>query len=362
VRVIGVGRTKKPDRVWCQLGWRAGKNVNGSEAVRWSQVQAQVKTIREHWNLKYSAVFILCPVSKATEDSYYPEFVSISRQQQPLLPDYNLPQHTDTLKAFNESFGHWASSPTANLLPVMHRKMKSDAATGAKPYHNLSVCVKPLHYNFNRADQLVEFIEIHRLLGASHFTFYNHSVGEQVDCILRRYMESGLVEVLSWQQLDVVSQKEIRTEGIFASLNDCLYRHMFDSQFLLMIDLDELIVPRGNQRVTLTGLLEAANRNIANGSNHVGAYYFRNAFFYLTWPDDTDIKSDWKTLPSKLVSLHKTRRNSKLHPHRVFHYFTSLNFKCLKKKINKIFFLSQIRSKYVCKPRAVVEVGNHFVW
>ena len=315
MRVIGVGRTKKPDRVWCQLGSRSGLNANGSEAVRWTQIQGQVKTIREHWNLKYSAVFILCPLSKPTADSYYPEFVSISRQQHPLLPDYSFPQSTNSLKSFNDSFGHWASSPTGNLLPVMHRQVKDNL----KPQHNLSVCIKPLHYNFNRADQLVEFIEIHRLLGASHFTFYNHSVGEQVDCLLRRYMQSGLVEVLSWQQLDVVSQKEIRTEGIFASLNDCLYRHMFDSQFLLMIDLDELIVPRGNQ-LTLTGLLEAANHNMANGTNRVGAYYFRNAFFYLTWPDDADVKSDWKTLPSKLVSLHKTRRNTKLHPHRVNHF------------------------------------------
>ena len=33
----------------------------------------------------------------------------------------------------------------------------------------------------------------------------------------------SLVDVLPWQ-LDMTSQKEIRTEGLFAALNDCLYR------------------------------------------------------------------------------------------------------------------------------------------
>jgi hypothetical protein len=29
---------------------------------------------------------------------------------------------------------------------------------------------------------------------------------------------------------------------------------------------------------------------------------------------------------------------------------------------NKLYLFDRIRSKYICRPRAVVEVGNHFVW
>ena len=39
-----------------------------------------------------------------------------------------------------------------------------------------ALCVKPLHYDFNRALWLVEFIEMYRILGVSYFVFYNHSV------------------------------------------------------------------------------------------------------------------------------------------------------------------------------------------
>lgn len=49
------------------------------------------------------------------------------------------------------------------------------------------------------------------------------------------------------------SQKEIRTEGLFAALNDCLYRTMYRYKYLALVDLDEFIVPRHND--TLIELL-----------------------------------------------------------------------------------------------------------
>jgi hypothetical protein len=216
VRVIGVAKTKKPDRLWCQLGWAS--TGGGNNSAQWLSIPAQIKTIREHWNLRYSAVFILCPLlTKNWPPGQYPtrnpQFVSISTSEHPTMPDHDLPvRATATPAEFNATFGHWANSPTGNLLPVI--RYPDDPQTRNQPKHQLSVCVKPLHYSFNRVDQLIEFIEIHRLLGVSHFTFYNHTVGDNCDCVLRRYVDQGLVEILPWNQLDVTSQKEIRTEGI----------------------------------------------------------------------------------------------------------------------------------------------------
>lgn len=76
-----------------------------------------------------------------------------------------------------------------------------------------------------------------------HFTFYNHTLGPQVDCILQDYVRNGGVTVLPWQ-LNITSQKEIRTEGLFAALNDCLYRSMYKFSHILLIDLDEYILPK----------------------------------------------------------------------------------------------------------------------
>lgn len=102
---------------------------------------------------------------------------------------------------------------------------------------------------------MLEFLELNSLLGVSHFTFYNHTIGDKATCILQHYMNGKIsqhftvnsakpnsgeknatgdnatspkitVDLLPWN-LKMKSQKEIRTEGLFASLNDCLYRSMY---------------------------------------------------------------------------------------------------------------------------------------
>lgn len=68
-----------------------------------------------------------------------------------------------------------------------------------------------------------------------------------------------------------------------------------------------------------------------------GAFSFQNAFFYLQWANDADNTDTSDPVSSSLVTMTKTRRKTKLHPHKQ-------------------------RSKYVCRPERVVEAGNHFIW
>lgn len=68
-----------------------------------------------------------------------------------------------------------------------------------------------------------------------------------------------------------------------------------------------------------------------------GSYSFQNAFFYLQWADDPSVIHTKDNIEAGLVTLKKTRRRAKLHPHKQ-------------------------RSKYICRPEFIVEAGNHFVW
>ncbi|KAH0815356.1 hypothetical protein GEV33_007435 [Tenebrio molitor] len=176
------------------------------------------RVIRENWNLKYSACFVLCP----------------------LLANQSVPASVSVVSKIK-------SSPT-NLLTVINNYNDS-----GKPSNRFAVCIKPLHFDYNRALQILEFIELNRIMGVEHFTFYNHTIGPQVGCILQDYVDRGLVTLLPWQ-LNMLSQKEIRTEGLFAALNDCLYRSMNLYSHVLLIDLDEYIIPRNNE--TLPQLIE----------------------------------------------------------------------------------------------------------
>ena len=69
------------------------------------------------------------------------------------------------------------------------KKKKSATPTVSKSTNNngtaltlptIAVCVKPFHFQFNKALGLVEFIEMYRLQGAVHFMFYNHTLGQDV--------------------------------------------------------------------------------------------------------------------------------------------------------------------------------------
>ncbi|XP_033211221.1 uncharacterized protein LOC117169137 [Belonocnema kinseyi] len=298
VRVIGATKTRSPERVWCRL-WYPQQNANITSSIT---VPAKVKVIRENWNLKYSACFVICPIPKDSSSKVkIPETVSIVAR----------------LRA----------QPTNRIL-VQNRPIERPVEK--KP---LAICVKPLHYDYNRVLQLVEFIELYRLLGGTHVTLYNDTVGPDAGCALRYYEQKGYVTLLPWHHLDMISQREIRTEGLFAALNDCLYRSMYTFEYVALVDLDEFIIPRHDD--TIVELIRWMGTRISTKST--GAFSFQNAFFYLQWADDPYVSTSRNPIESGLITLRKTRRRSKLHPHKQ-------------------------RSKYVCKPREVVEAGNHFVW
>ncbi|XP_074039816.1 beta-1,4-galactosyltransferase galt-1 isoform X2 [Leptinotarsa decemlineata] len=295
IRVIGATRTRGPEKVWCRL-WYKTNEFNSSSHVSVT-VAAQTKVIRENWNLKYSACFVMCLLTNKT----VPTAVSIVAR---------------------------VKDPPSNLLAVINNYNE----TVTTPQNKFGVCVKPLHFDYNRAMQVLEFIELNRLMGVEHFTFYNHTIGDQVECLLKNYVDRGLVTVLPWD-LNMISQKEIRTEGLFAALNDCLYRSMYKYSHVLLIDLDEYIVPKHND--TLPQLIDYLTHR--HNTRSTGSFSFQNAFFYLQWSDDDSVFDFEDPVSANLVTLKKTRRRSKLHPHKQ-------------------------RSKYICRPELTVEAGNHFVW
>ncbi|CAG9773807.1 unnamed protein product [Ceutorhynchus assimilis] len=292
IRIIAATKTRGPERVFCRLWYKDNSTVNVSRSV-----PAKLKVIRENWNLRYSACFVMCP----------------------LRTNMSIPTHVSVVAKLKE--------PPSNMLIVINNFNET-----VKPIEKFAVCVKPLHFDYNKALQIMEFIELNKLMGVDHFTFYNHTIGPQVGCILDDYRQRGLVTLLPWK-LKMISQKEIRTEGLFAALNDCLYRSMYKFSHTLLIDLDEYIIPNYNE--TLPQLIDYLNHRLNTRST--GSFSFQNAFFYLQWDDDAQVNSFKDSLATNLVTLKKTRRKTKLHPHKQ-------------------------RSKYICRPELVVEAGNHFVW
>ena len=85
---------------------------------------------------------------------------------------------------------------------------------------------------------------------------------------------------------DIGPNIEIHDEAGMGALNDCVYQNMKNVKYLLMIDLDEFIVPHMNN--TLQEMLVFLNskeikmksgRKVKTGKL-ASSYNFKNAFFY----------------------------------------------------------------------------------
>ncbi|XP_075122031.1 beta-1,4-galactosyltransferase galt-1-like [Leptodactylus fuscus] len=119
---------------------------------------------------------------------------------------------------------------------------------------NFTVCISALFGDYSNALQVIQAIEMYKLLGASRVTVYNNSCHDNVDKVLRHYIQDGLVDVVPWpvdkflktsrewhygRRLDT----EIGYYAQVAALNDCIYRNMYSSKFVLLNDFDEFIFP-----------------------------------------------------------------------------------------------------------------------
>lgn len=280
IRVIGATKTKRSDKVWCRLHYGQKIDTKTQEADGFDEdpppllVPGGVTIIRENWNLKYSACFILCSLPVPVK--YVPQSVSIV--------------NSDDFEA----------SETSNQLPVLNA-LQGGTGTSEVNSTEVGVCVKPMHFHYNKTMELIEFIELNKILGVTKFTLYNDTVSSQVDCLLRHYIQEGSVVVLPWN-LNIDSQTEIRTEGLFAALNDCLYRNMNEFRYLMLIDFDEFIMPHTNdtlpemlshiddQKIIVTGNIGRYGVRVPPQPKVTSAYSFQNAFFYLQFPDDETAK------------------------------------------------------------------------
>lgn len=346
IRVVGATKTRNPERVWCRLFYPKAKNGTDMSVT----IIGRVKIIRENWNLKYSACFILCPLTHQSK-TLAPYAVSIVARLK--SPPKNLllvqkSDHDPSLELlYNNSVANGFTNNATNLFS-WNQNQNSKEFLSAVP-ERISMCVKPLHFNYDQALYLMEFLELNSILGVTHATFYNHTIGAQAMCVLNRYQDGTrdailrrtittdyvqpmTITILPWS-LKMESQKEIRTEGLFAALNDCLYRSMYSYSHVLFIDLDEFIVPRQNR--TLTELIKWLSKPTYRQNS--GALSFQNAFFYLQFADDALVAETRDPLQRALLTQRKTQRRKKLHPQKQ-------------------------RSKYIAKPEAVIEAGNHFVW
>ena len=223
--------------------------------------------------------------------------------------------------------------PPSNVLRISPFDRYNDTVV------NFTVCVTPLHNDFNDSRLLVEMVELNRMFGAQRVVFYNLTTGSQVVPYLRSYEEIGVVTAVPWK-LPVLTgavgsgtNAEIHYYGQVAALNDCLYRNMFSSRYLVLTDLDEIVVPR--RHGTWIEMMESEGKAFrSDWQSVVASFNIRNVFFRTDYGmDDLYVGND-SVHGLQLRSLLFTTREEMTFPH-------------------------GIRSKHIVNPEAVLFVGVH---
>ncbi|TKS86823.1 Glycosyltransferase family 92 protein F13G3.3 [Collichthys lucidus] len=143
-----------------------------------------------------------------------------------------------------------ASVPTQIWLPI--RNQKAAGKEDVKMQFDMTVCISNL-FEFNNALQYAQTLEMYRLLGVDRVVIYNTSCGPDLNHLLQSYSQEGFVEMVPWPIDKHMNPShgwffsthggDMHYYGQIATLNECLYRYMDRSRYVLLHDIDEIMMP-----------------------------------------------------------------------------------------------------------------------
>ncbi|XP_038549428.1 uncharacterized protein LOC119883034 [Micropterus salmoides] len=211
VRVISVVLRDKEETYFCHICCQ--KHLYFSEGV--SNLNSH------HFWFKYGAADIMCPVPSGCET----------------------PSHIAVTSAADDS---------EDKLDNEFFEVKNQEANIIFPY-NFTVCLSTM-FDFTNVLQLVQSLEMMQLLGVDRVAIYKTSCSPETQRILDYYTHKGLVEVIPWPLSRFLNVSrgwlpqhgpgDLHYFGQIAALNDCVYRYMYQSRYVALQDMDELILPQ----------------------------------------------------------------------------------------------------------------------
>ncbi|CAK1551104.1 unnamed protein product [Leptosia nina] len=140
-----------------------------------------------------------------------------------------------------------------------------------------TVCVKDMNFADDITLSLVEWVETNRLLGAEMIDIYVDSVHKNTETTLLRYQAHGLVRLFQVPIKNTARSLWQRRRDHLVTYNDCLYRNILESKFIIPLDVDEVLVPK--TAYTWHGLFQRLPYQGWDPNLH-SAVLVRNVFFF----------------------------------------------------------------------------------
>uniref|UniRef100_A0A672JF64 Glycosyltransferase family 92 protein n=1 Tax=Salarias fasciatus TaxID=181472 RepID=A0A672JF64_SALFA len=185
---------------------------------------------------------------------------------------------------------------------------------------NFTVCISNLFGDYDNVLQFVQTLEMYRLLGVDRVVIYKTSCGRNLDRVLQIYSQEGFLEVVPWPidkylnpspgWLFSRSGGDVHYFGQMTTLNECIYRSMERSCYVLLNDMDEIIMPY--QHNNLMSLMDA----LQTQHPETGVFLIENQIFSKTIfePSRRFHLPQWERVPGVniLEHIYKEKPNRRI--------------------------------------------------
>ena len=192
--------------------------------------------------------------------------------------------------------------------------------------HKFGVCISPLFASID-PKMMIEFIEMSKILGADHFTFYDFRMSPEVSQVLDYYKD--IVTIIPWR-LPYYLDKYVWYHGQIIAINDCLYHNVGRSEHLVINDIDEFIIPYLHSNWTL--MADHIEKNLLKTKEKLAGFCFQSIF--LEDPRKVYFEEKYPPPRTPLRTMEHTIRSKRI---------------------------SKVRTKCMVRPELVYELGIHHI-
>lgn len=212
--------------------------------------------------------------------------------------------HTQTVTHVAISADHISDINKLNFLPVKNRVNNETFK------YNFTICISNLFGDYNNVLQFTQTMEMYKLLGVQRVVIYNTSCGSDLQKLLHHYEKEGILEIVPWpidQFLNpsagwniTLHKGDLHYYGQLVTLNECIYRQMYQSKYVLLNDIDEIIMPY--KHANLAFLMEALQQE----HKHVTVFLIENHIFPKTQFEESGKfqRAEWKNIPGINIMEH----------------------------------------------------------
>ena len=109
------------------------------------------------------------------------------------------------------------------------------------PTMEFALCLYQPMFRIRDHEMVAAWFEMNRELGAEKIYLYYQDKPDNVIRMVQKYVDDGFVEAFGWHNNFTVEADNNFLQQM--SITDCVYRNMFRTKYLVLHDVDELIMP-----------------------------------------------------------------------------------------------------------------------